>query len=431
MSALEFTRFIWVDYAGLVRTKVFPRNSLDTDPKVTKVSMSLTLDGGYPSTCTEISTGEVGLLSPNDDVPLPIARQYTIPWNPRHFYVFASMHQSNGEPWMHCARGTLQRAIDQLSAHSLKAQAGYELEFALLDPKNDYQPWPFADDMLYCSAQAYDIAAPVLDDIYDTLYAMGISVRMLHVENGPGQFEVVLQHTDVMQAVEHSVLAKEAVRAVARKHGKHATFAPVYGSAMGSGGHVHVSLCNHFSTSDRVVLNGTVVSGIDGTAQSFIQGIVDGLQWIMFTLNASPVSYRRVKPGHWTGAYQAWGVNNKETPLRLAGDGSNVEVKVGDGISNPFLGLAAILTAGALGVKQKMALSPPCQVDPGAAYGIEYKRLPNCLNDAISQFERMVKLDKDVANVFPTAVAHDFVVVRSQELNKSEEVQLSRVKRVF
>lgn len=431
MSALEFSRLIWVDYCGLVRTKVYPRNSLDTDPKVTKVGMSQTLDGDYPSTCTENSTGEVGLLSPNDNVPLPIIRQYTIPWNPRHFFIFASMHHLNGELWMHCPRGILQRAIDLLSTHSLKAQAGYELEFALLDPKNNYQPWPFADDMLYCSAQAYDIAAPVLDDIHDTLHAMGIYVRMLHAENGPGQFEVVLQHTDVMQAVEHSVLAKEAVRAVARKHGKHATFAPVYGSAMGSGGHVHVSLCDHFSTEDRIAMNGTLVSGIDGTAQSFIQGIVDGLQWIMFPLNASPMSYRRVKPAHWVGAYQAWGVNNKEAPVRLADDGSNVEVKVGDGISNPFLGLAAILTAGALGVKNKVPLSAPCQVDPGADFGIKYKRLPVCLKDAISQFERTVKLDKDVANVFPPAVAHDFVAVRSQELNKPEEVLLERIKRLF
>lgn len=68
----------------------------------------------------------------------------------------------------------------------------------------------------------------------------------------------------------------------------------------------------------------------------------------------------------WSGAYQCWGKENREAPLRTAcppgvTDGlvSNFEIKSFDGCANPHLGLAAIIAAGIDGLRNHLSLPDP------------------------------------------------------------------------
>lgn len=77
-------------------------------------------------------------------------------------------------------------------------------------------------------------------------------------------------------------------------------------------------------------------------------------------------SYDRLQPNTWSGAYLFWGNENKEAPLRAAsppgtpgGLTSNFEVKSFDGSANPYLGLAAIVSAGIDGLRQHLSLPEP------------------------------------------------------------------------
>ena len=85
---------------------------------------------------------------------------------------------------------------------------------------------------------------------------------------------------------------------------------------------------------------------------------------------ASPNSYRRIAPSTWSGAYQCWGVNNREAPLRLVGAAAhagtlNFELKCFDATANPYLGLVGVIAAGLLGIREGLQLPPPVGVDPG------------------------------------------------------------------
>lgn len=80
----------------------------------------------------------------------------------------------------------------------------------------------------------------------------------------------------------------------------------------------------------------------------------------------SVCSYDRLQPNTWSGAYQCWGRENKEAPLRAAcppgipdGYVSNFEIKSFDGCANPHLGLAAILAAGIDGLRKHLSLPEP------------------------------------------------------------------------
>lgn len=77
-------------------------------------------------------------------------------------------------------------------------------------------------------------------------------------------------------------------------------------------------------------------------------------------------SYDRIQPNMWSGAYLCWGKENREAPLRAAsppgvahGLISNFEIKAFDGCANPYLGLAAIISAGIDGLRRNLSLPEP------------------------------------------------------------------------
>ena len=61
-------------------------------------------------------------------------------------------------------------------------------------------------------------------DVLNSFYS--IQIQQVHAESGKGQFEMVLGHTLCTRAADNLVFTREAIRAVARKHGLLATFAP-------------------------------------------------------------------------------------------------------------------------------------------------------------------------------------------------------------
>jgi glutamine synthetase len=144
-------------------------------------------------------------------------------------------------------------------------------------------------------------------------------------------------------------------------------------------------------------------------------------------------SYLRLQPGHWSGAYTAWGIENREAALRFIpgtvtsrSRSANVELKVTDGAANPYLALAAVMQAGLAGVEREATLPQPTQEDPGVldtatlvARGI--RRLPETLGEAAEAFAGSKVLRDGLGTVL-----HDVIAgVRRKEFadhgEKSEE----------
>ncbi|MGH3770531.1 MAG: glutamine synthetase, partial [Pseudonocardiaceae bacterium] len=83
-------------------------------------------------------------------------------------------------------------------------------------------------------------------------------------------------------------------------------------------------------------------------------------------------SLARLRPGYFASAYQFWGVENREAPLRyvlgselLGADHANVELKVSDASANPYLALAVVIAAGLAGLRERADPGEPIQTDPG------------------------------------------------------------------
>jgi glutamine synthetase len=152
----------------------------------------------------------------------------------------------------------------------------------------------------------------------------------------------------------------------------------------------------------------------------------------------SPNSYRRISPHCWSGAFRAWGLDNREAAIRVpthpAHPGpANFELKTVDASANPYLALGATIAAGMDGVRRSLDPGEPADVDPGLLPETERSKrgldpLPTNLGDAMYHLSR----DQTLLNALGAELAQAYLAVRKAEwealkgMDLEEEVKLLR-----
>jgi len=152
----------------------------------------------------------------------------------------------------------------------------------------------------------------------------------------------------------------------------------------GSGFHLHLSL-------DR---DGTNVFGAgDDPAERrhFIGGVLAHAPALMAFLNPTVNAYRRLVPDSLAPTHANWGLDNRTTFVRVppeSGAAGRIEIRVGDGAANPYLGTAAALFAGADGLRRALDPGAPLAGDAyTAAEGEGNTPLPRSLDEALDALE--------------------------------------------
>ncbi|EXB75910.1 Protein fluG [Morus notabilis] len=387
-SDVSLVRVLWVDASGQHRCRVVPAARFqDVVEKngvgLTFATMGMTSFTDGPADETNLTgTGEIRLM------PDLLTRR-RIPWQTREDMVLADMHLRPGEPWEYCPREALRRVSKLLKEEfDLVMNAGFENEFFLLKSvlREGKEEWMPFDSTPYSSTSAYDAASPIFQEVVSTMHSLNIPVEQLHAEAGKGQFELALGHATCTHAADNLIFTREVIRAIARKHGLLATFMPKYSlEDIGSGSHVHLSLWQD----GKNVFMGSSRHGMSKVGEEFMAGVLHHLPAILAFTAPLPNSYDRIQPNTWSGAYQCWGKENREAPLRTAcppgiSDGyvSNFEIKSFDGCANPHLGLAAVLAAGIDGLRRHLTLPEPVDANP-SSLDAELQRLPRSLSESL------------------------------------------------
>ncbi|KAG5556801.1 hypothetical protein RHGRI_007158 [Rhododendron griersonianum] len=408
---VALVRIIWVDTSGQHRCRVVPRKRfhdivIKNGVGLTVACMALISAVDAPADGTNLGgVGEIRLIP-------DLSTKCRIPWSKQEEMVLADMHLKPGEAWEYCPREALRRVSKVLKDEfNLVMNAGFENEFYLLksvsrELKEEFIPF---DSTPYCSTSAFDAASPMLHEVVAALQSLNIPVEQvclaqpcentkeavsLHAEAGKGQFEIAFGYTTCTDAADNLVFAREVVRAVARKHGLLATFMPKFAlDDIGSGSHVHISLWengrNVFMASSEHSTH-----GMSKVGEEFMAGVLEHLPSILAFTAPVPNSYDRIQPNTWSGAYQCWGKENREAPLRTAcppgvpdGVVSNFEIKAFDGCANPHLGLASIIAAGIDGLRRHLTLPEPVDTNP-ASLDSEPQRLPRSLSESVEALEK-------------------------------------------
>ncbi|KAF7354211.1 Glutamine synthetase/guanido kinase [Mycena venus] len=253
---------------------------------------------------------------------------------------------------------------------------GFETEFILLSSTNPITTIHNLEG--YSNTLALptgSLAERVLEEIVDALEKSGIEVQMYHAEAAPGQYEIATGPLPPLQACDALVHTRETIYNVANKHGLRATLAPrIHDYSCGTGAHTHISV---HSTNPDSPPKGVTLSNLES---SFLTGLLDHLPATLAFTMPLPASYKRMEDGIFSGGtYVCWATNSREVPVRLCNAASpgarNFEIKQIDGTSNPYLALAAVLGAGALGICRGGELTmKDCQGPSAAERGEEGRR---------------------------------------------------------
>lgn len=334
-------------------------------------------------------------------------------------WVPADQCDSRMTPLDTCARTFLKSQLRRAGEVGIAFVMGFEVEFTLFS----------AAGMLAHSGPGYG-AGVILEledfigDLLTALSEQGLQPEQFHAEYSPGQCEVTLAPLPALQAVDAYLLLRLTIRRIARMHRLRVSFAPVPAEeGLANGAHLHWS-ARREGTSLLIPGSGTSHLGPEGDL--FVAGMLLHLPELLAITAPSVLSYWRLQPGRWAGAFRCWGFGNREAALRVVrstGAGCaatvNVEVKPLDGAANPYLAVGALIGSALAGVDEGAALPEPVQTDPAllpeatrAAGGIT--RLPSSLAEAIAVMDG----SKFTRQLLGNELSSFFLAVRKDELER-------------
>jgi glutamine synthetase len=316
----------------------------------------------------------------------------TLPWEPGVASCLADLEPAEGGAPIADPRGAVRRAVRDLRATGIDPIVGPELEFFLLrpDPAAERGIRPHVDrpSMVYTVGPQADPGG-IGRALTEGLAALGLQVLAFNHEFMKSQYEINLRHAGALLAADRAFRLKAAVKDIAAQHGLVATFmGKPFNDQGGSGTHLHVSLIrdesNAFDSPGEE-------HGVSAELRTFTAGVLAHAAGLMAFLNPTINAYRRIQPDSLAPTHANWGWDNRTTFIRIPperGRATRVEIRVADGTANPYLAIAAVLTAGAHGMREGLTPPPPVH---GDAYRADREligpALPGSLDAALEALE--------------------------------------------
>jgi glutamine synthetase len=169
----------------------------------------------------------------------------------------------------------------------------------------------------------------------------------------------------VLTTADRVVTLRYLLNVLAQERGMIATFMPKpFANVTGSGFHLHLSLRNVdtgvsvFPATDADALG----LGLSPTAYSFVAGILDHATALQAVIAPTVNSYKRTgstassaSGATWAPKQPTFGGNDRTHFVRIP-DGQRIELRGGDGAANPYLAIAAAVTAGLDGIANGLEL---------------------------------------------------------------------------
>ncbi|WP_394525830.1 type I glutamate--ammonia ligase [Lacrimispora sp. JR3] len=322
------------------------------------------------------------------------------PWRPQQGKVarlMCDVYSPDKTPFEGDPRYVLKKVIKKARDMGFVFHAGPECEFFLFHTDEEGCPTTHTHETAsYFDVAPIDQAENVRRDMVLSLEEMGFMIEASHHEISPGQHEIDFQYAEGIVTADNIMTFKMAVKAIAKRHGLHATFMPKPKAGVnGSGMHINMSLTdlngrNMFEDSRDEL-------GLSKNAYQFIAGILHHMKGMTILTNPLVNSYKRLVPGYDAPIYIAWSAKANRSPLiripSSRGEGTRIELRCPDSAVNPYLALAACLAAGLDGIEKGMR--PPESVDSNvfamsqeeiSRRGIE--QLPETLGEAIEAFRK-------------------------------------------
>ncbi|MEM1430506.1 MAG: glutamine synthetase family protein [Pseudomonadota bacterium] len=387
---LEEVECIVADLAGVARGKAMPAAKFDGDARfyLPNSIFLQTITGDWAEVDDMPFTEPDMLLTPD------FSTATAAPWTAdRTIQIIHDITERDGTPIPYAPRNVLRRVVQLYEGQGWRPIVAPELEFYLvapnLDPAKPVEPPMGRSGRRAAARQAYSMSAideygPVIDDIYDFAEAQGIEIDGILQEGGAGQVELNMAHGDPVRLADEIFFFKRLIREAALRHECYATFMakPIAGEP-GSAMHIHHSVVD-LRTGQNIFAH---EDGRETDAFShFIGGLQHHLPAAIALLAPYVNSYRRYVRDYAAPINLAWGRDNRTTGLRIPvskPEATRVENRLAGMDCNPYIGIAASLACGYLGLTERR---PPAAEFTGDAYDTDAD-IPRTFGEALALFQ--------------------------------------------
>ncbi|MDG1532446.1 MAG: glutamine synthetase family protein [Paracoccaceae bacterium] len=337
------------------------------------------------------AAGEEGWTEPDMVLKPDYATATAAPWTGDWtLQVIHDAYDQQDNPIAASPRNVLKRVLELYEAKGWKPVVAPEMEFYLVapnvDPAKPIEAMMGRSGRPAAARQAYSMSAvdefgPVIDDIYDFAEAQGFEIDGITQEGGAGQLEINLAHGDPVDLADQVFYFKRLIREAALRHKCFATFMakPIEGEP-GSAMHIHQSILD-------VKTGKNIFSDANGentdAFHHFIAGLQNHLPSVISLLAPYVNSYRRYVKDHAAPINLDWARDNRTTGIRIPlsrPEARRVENRLAGMDCNPYLGIAASLAAGYLGLIEGKDPAPQAT---GDAYTDGEDSIPRGLGRAL------------------------------------------------
>jgi glutamine synthetase len=433
LSATELVALVCSDLGSIVRGRSLPTAQLGAWLQAgvgwVPANMSITPLGEIAEHTPFGSTGDLRLL-PDAETQLRVeARSGESALE----FVLCDIVETDGTPWECCPRRFLREALDELAReYGLRVMASFEHEFQLMSDAPAAPPF---------SLEAQRQVDPLGPELMRALLQGGVQPELFFAEYAAHQFEIPVTPAGALASADRSVVLKEIVRDISRRHGVRATFAPLLDPAgAGNGVHIHLSLID--DSGRPLLFDASRPGGLSEVGGRFAAGILQHAAALSALTAPSPVSAMRLMPHRWSVGAVCVGHANREALLRipsivtLAGADPasqlRLEFRGADAAANPYLALGALVRAGLDGLRAQLPSPPILERDPSALDEADAARfgvgaMPDSLGASLDALAR----DDTVRGWLKTLLYEAYVGVKLSELQAAETLDVSELCRRY
>ncbi len=409
------------DLPGIARGKAVPASKFARQSQffLPNSVFFQTITGGWGE-----AAGDAGFTEPDmilkPDMSTATAAPWTGDWT---LQVIHDAFDQAGVPIPMAPRNVLKRVCQLYTEKGWTPIVAPEMEFFLvarnIDPARPIEAMMGRSGRPAAARQAYSMSAvdeygPVIDDIYDFAEAQGFEIDGITQEGGAGQVEINLRHGSPVKLADEIFYFKRLIREAALRHDCFATFMakPIEGEP-GSAMHMHHSVVDAEGRN--------IFSNADGSETPaflhFIAGLQNHLPSVIALLAPYVNSYRRYVKDHAAPINLEWGRDNRTTGIRIPvsePESRRVENRLAGMDCNPYLGIAASLACGYLGLVAGKDPSPECA---GDAYASE-EDIPRGLYSALDLFNGAAEMQEVLGHEF----ARVYSIVKAAEYEEFLQV---------
>src|SRR5262249_20001228 len=379
---IEVVRVAFIDPHGMVRMRpiearlfsqaarngvAFTTALLAMDSANSIFQNVFSVDGGF---------GRKTMGGGGDMLAVPdLATFRVLPWAHKCGWVLSDLYLKSGERCPFDPRLIMQTACNRLAAQGLTYAAGLEIECHILkvaDPQNSLsdctQPpkapivEAFRHGYQYMSENTLDHLEPVITPIRHALIGVGLPLRIIEAEWGPGQIEISLDPLENLAAADAAILLRGVVKQVCRRMGLLASFMakPALPNVYSCGWHLHQSLFYTVSGKNVFAADGTLISD---TGLHFVGGLLEHASATTAFSNPTINGYRRLNANPLAPNRVVWACDNKGAMCRLVGGmgdaTTHIENRSGDPAANPYLYMGSQIIAGLDGMANRINPGEP------------------------------------------------------------------------